>query len=990
MRLFQTPVQAAQWLREQVGSGSLSVDSRCINAGDGFIAWPGAAVDGRLFVEQVLSSGAAACLVEAQSDRNWSWADDPRVGTYFGLKKDLSKIAALYYGDPSKSLEVLAITGTNGKTSTSWWVAQALTTLKHKCGVIGTLGMGTLDDLEDSGLTTPDPIRLHRVLRSLKECGVKACSIEASSIGLEEYRFDGVQVKVALLTNVTQDHLDYHGTMDAYWQAKRRLFDWRRGLDAVVINRDDPYGEQLAKELQAERGAKKVITYSIADVNVLGRSAATIRAVNLEYLYDGVAFDLCESDDVIPMQLGLLGGYNISNLLGVVGVLRALGYSLRHAALACQHLMPVPGRLQNVFSLNENACKVVVDYAHTPDALENVLQTLQPLAMTRGGRLLCLFGCGGERDATKRSKMGRIAQTLADVVVVTSDNPRGDDPQIIIQHIKSGMSEERGQLYLEPNRRRAIELVLKLAAPEDIVLLAGKGHEWYQEIKGHRYPFSDAGIASQILNAQITSVKAQVEGTNDVVMGMLTLRQVKEILQSQGIVVRLHGDGERVFARVNSDTRTLQEGDLFVALKGDSFDGHDFVMQAFEKGAVAVLAERGFDSVRVVGLEVNNTLKALAALARGWRDCFSIPVIGVTGSNGKTTVTQMIASILNVALGDDALATQGNFNNEIGVPLSVLRLRAGHKAAVFELGMNHVGEIEKLAHIVQPTVALVNNAQREHLEFMDTVQAVAHENGQVIDALPLSGTAVLPVDDVFINIWKGLAQQRKVVTFGLEQVDADYYVKSFVWNDGAWNLDVHTPQGVLVSRLHCAGLHNVKNVIAAVACAAEAGISLGVIADGIRLFQPVKGRSQVEVVTLGQKKVTLVNDTYNANPDSVRAAIDVLSELPQPSLLILGDMGEVGASGKEFHEEVGVYAREKNITTLFGLGEMVKDTVEAFDAKSIQGHYFTSIDFLNQALAEQAKDYASILVKGSRFMRMERVVVYLQEITNTVGDHHAA
>lgn len=980
MTVLHSPLQAALWLREQVGSGSLSVDSRLIASGDGFIAWPGAAADGHLFVADVLNLEAAACLVEAHGAEHWPWVNDSRVGLYTGLKKDIAQIAALYYGEPSLQMDVLAVTGTNGKTSTSWWIAQALTVLRQTCGVIGTLGMGTLDALEDSGLTTPDPVRFHRTLRSLCDRGVKACAVEASSIGIEEHRFDEVYVKVALLTNVTQDHLDYHGSMEAYWQAKRRLFDWP-GVEAVVINLDDAYGERLVRELQAQHSNKKIITYSVEKTSGQGKGIATLKAVNLVHLPDGVAFDLCEKGEQVHLQLGLLGTYNVSNILGVIGALRALGYSLQQAATACQSLMPVPGRLQHVFSMRTDACKVIVDYAHTPDALSNALEALQPVAKARDGKLWCIFGCGGDRDASKRPLMRQAVQALADEVVATSDNPRTENPEKILNDVMSGQKESE-HLRVIADRKQAIVYVLGKTSNSDVVLIAGKGHEPYQEVNGVRYPFSDADIASQILNAAHQEQSNRNEK-------MLMLRQAQDLLQSQGVMARLHDDSARIFSRVHTDTRSLQIGDLFVALRGEQFDGHQFLSQAVQKGAVAVLAEHGLEQTQMPGLEVANSLKALGALASGWRSCHELPVIGVTGSNGKTTTTQMIASILNAWLDEAALATQGNLNNNIGVPLSVLRLRSHHKAAVFELGMNHSGEIKGLAQIIKPTVALVNNAQREHLEFMATVEAVAKENGQVITALPQDGVVVLPAEDQFVGVWKKMAHARRVVTFGLNGVSADYSA-SYQWEQDAWALYVITPEGKFECRLHCAGLHNVKNALAAVACAQQVGAPLEKIAQGLNTFKPVQGRSQVEILNLNDHRITLINDTYNANPDSVRAAIDVLADLPAPSLLILGDMGEVGSEGKAFHHEIGVYARQKGISGLWGTGELVKEAVAAFGGSDQNGRYFTGTEELAESLLAQAEKYASVLVKGSRFMKMERVVERLQSTLNQDGGHHAA
>jgi UDP-N-acetylmuramoyl-tripeptide--D-alanyl-D-alanine ligase len=427
---------------------------------------------------------------------------------------------------------------------------------------------------------------------------------------------------------------------------------------------------------------------------------------------------------------------------------------------------------------------------------------------------------------------------------------------------------------------------------------------------------------------------------------------------------------------VHTDTRTLEPGDLFVALKGERFDGNDFLLEARAKGAVAAICqgagEAALARAGLPGLVVADSKLALGQLATGWRAQFKLPLIAVTGSNGKTTVTQMIAAILQAFKPQAMLATQGNFNNDIGVPLTLLRLRAQHEVAVIELGMNHPGEIATLAAMTRPTVALVNNAQREHLEFMASIGAVAHENGAVIQALAGSGVAVFPADDTYSALWLALADQRPHLTFeiGVPGELTDIACAQPVWASGAWDVQVRTPAGPLRYALHVAGLHNVKNSLAATACTLAAGVPLAGIARGLEAFAPVKGRSNAMAVEVGGKLLTLVDDTYNANPDSVRAAIDVLGDLPGPRLLVLGDMGEVGDEGPRLHAEVGAYARTRGIETLYGLGEMTSIAVEQFGA----GRHFTDIDALNASTLETLPSMASVLVKGSRFMKMERVV----------------
>nr|WP_240939599.1 UDP-N-acetylmuramoyl-tripeptide--D-alanyl-D-alanine ligase [Diaphorobacter sp. HDW4A] len=436
---------------------------------------------------------------------------------------------------------------------------------------------------------------------------------------------------------------------------------------------------------------------------------------------------------------------------------------------------------------------------------------------------------------------------------------------------------------------------------------------------------------------------------------------------------RLIGDGGVAFARVHSDTRTLAAGDLFVALKGERFDANAFLAQAREAGAVATIAHGGLQEAGLSGIQVPDSLRAMGALAAGWRKQWHGPLIGVTGSNGKTTVTQMIASILRAWKGDAAFATQGNLNNDIGVPLTLMRLNASHTAAVIEMGMNHPGEIAYLADIARPTVALVNNAQREHLEFMQTVEAVARENGSVFASLPRDGVAVFPAEDEYTPLWRELAASRKVLTFA--ENAGDVRCTRAAWQDAGWKAEIATPQGSFETELHIAGRHNVTNALAATACAVAAGVPLFAIAKGLAQFEPVKGRSRAVVLTLAGRAVTLVDDSYNANPDSVRAAIDVLAGLPKPQLLVMGDMGEVGDQGPQFHVEAGAYAREHGIDRLFALGDL---STHAAQACGPRAQHFEDMASLLAAVQASLPEVGSVLVKGSRFMKMEQVVQALQ------------
>jgi UDP-N-acetylmuramyl-tripeptide synthetase len=481
---------AAQWLRGRV-TGTLHCDSRKVAAGDGFVAWPGAATDGRKHVPSALAQGAAACLVELEGAQAFGF-DGPAIAGYPQLKSATGPIAAAWFEQPSQQLDVLAVTGTNGKTSTAWWLAQALSHLQPQpipCGVIGTLGIGRPPDVEFVGLTTPDPVLLQGQLRRFLDDGLKACAIEASSVGIAERRLDGTRVHVAIFTNFTQDHLDYHGTMQAYWDAKAELFRWP-GLEAAVVNIDDPKGQDLAQSL--EGGALDLWTVSCLE-------PARLAAADIGYDEHGLQFTVYEGAQRHALATRLIGHYNVSNLLGVIATMRALGVPLADAVRACESVLPVPGRMERLSERGKPM--VAVDYAHTPDALDKALQALKPLAQQRGGKLWCVFGCGGDRDPTKRPLMAAVVEKNADHVVVTSDNPRSEKPENIISQILLGLSHDEC-VQVQADRSLAIAETIAAAAPADVVLLAGKGHEDYQEVAGIKLPFSDKVHAQAALDAR--------------------------------------------------------------------------------------------------------------------------------------------------------------------------------------------------------------------------------------------------------------------------------------------------------------------------------------------------------------------------------------------------------------------------------------------------------------------------------------------------------
>ena len=949
-----------------------STDTRALGAGDVFVAWPGAARDPRQFVPQALAAGAAAVLIEAEGAQHFGFSD-ARIVAVEGLKALAGLLAAAWYGHPSEAVRLLAITGTNGKTSCALWTAQALNAAGQRCGVIGTLGAGWPDALHSTGFTTPDPVRLQAALATLRAQGAVWCAIEASSIGLVEHRLGGCAIHAAAFTNLTQDHLDYHGDMAAYAQAKQRLFAWP-GLRHAVLNLDDTFAAQTLLADCRARGLKVQTTALLTMADWHAEDIVqTATGQRLTVVHDNVRHGL---------ELPVLGAFNLSNLLLVAALLRTAGLGDAQILAALRTVRPAPGRMQLLGG--QGTPLAVIDYAHTPDALDKALHALRPVAAARKGKLWCIFGAGGDRDTRKRPLMAQAAETLADRVVLTSDNPRSEAPHVILQDLLAGL-QQPAQALLVQDRAVAIAQTLAHAAAHDVVLIAGKGHENTQEIAGRKLAFSDAFHARMALAARGA--------------GLFSLSEAQGWIGAGAQVI---GDAHTAPDSVQTDSRKLTPGALFVALRGERFDAHDFFPQAAASGAVALLAERDVAASGLAGIEATDSRRALGLLARGWRRQQTLPLIAVTGSNGKTTVTQMLAHVLAAWQGEDArLATQGNFNNDVGLPLTLLRLRPQHQAAVVELGMNHPGEIAWLASLAEPTVALVNNAQREHQEFMHSVEAVARENGAVIAALPPQGVAVFPADDAQSAIWADLAQSRRCLRFALRETDAatsDAEVSGLAfYRQGQLRLQLHTPAGHAEVGLQLLGRHNARNALAASAAALAAGAPLDAICRGLEAFSPVAGRLVPRRLQLpGGNSLLLIDDSYNANPDSVRAAIDVLAELPGRGLLVLGDMGEVGDNGPAFHAEVGAYAAQRGIAALWACGDLTAHAAIAARAAGL-AEARHSADLSGLPLqAESLRGFDNMLVKGSRFMRMEQAVQTLAALVagsqgaSSQEAHHAA
>jgi len=1028
-------------LRQQSACGRLISMVQDLGRADWLVARPGQ----RMGLTDLLKAAQAAQafgvvvdVTDAAAARDWMATQQSRLAlmTLPQLAQRAGIVAAAFYGRPSERLSVTGITGTNGKTTVARGLARSLAWRGRSAVAVGTLGIHRFDRTGDqivektlapAGLTSLDAVSLQRRLAECLADGVQEVVLEASSIGLLQGRLAGCRFQDVALTSFSQDHLDVHKTMDDYARAKSLLFA-APGVDGSVRAR--PIAGQLALPAALADGAA-ILWVTVALGKKDGEEAKEAWASAAVPQNEDLVLFAAEQGPrgtriaiALPRQSPVEGDYwfvspgvhNLQNAAVVAGLLYRRGFSAEDILDCLARFETPPGRMQPVHLVAAGSLlqgpAVYVDYAHTPDALQQALAGLRPMAQARGGKLLCVFGCGGNRDPGKRPLMGEQAALGADWMVVTSDNPRHESPSAIAQEIVSGLSPEaRRRCLVELDRGRAIECAIDMATAADVLLIAGKGHETTQEIAGSTLPFSDVAFAARVLADWYP---------------MPTLSGLLDGLARQGLTTgRRYGPALESWAHrppvsVSIDSRTVAPGALFIALGGTRFDGHDYLGQAFAQGAVAALVSRApTDAQQADGLlgpciEVTDSQAALSALSAQWRGAWRGRLAAVTGSNGKTTVKEMSAAVLRAAHGSSAVwATPGNLNNHLGVPLSLLGLRARHRVAVLEIGMNHPGEISGLAALASPDLALVTNAQREHQEFMASVRACAEENAQTFQWVNRGGSIVVPRDPDHEPLWWEMTQGRpdlRHLRFGLTQDECAQGVSGYTaeclaeveaalpiafglqFIPQASRQAENDPQFVrpAAGRVSLLGIgrHLARNASGAAALGLGLGIPMEAVVAGLNSFVPVAGRGRVHPLDTQQ---WLVDDSYNANPDSVLAAIAALASVDGAHALVLGDMGEVGDQGPAFHAEVLQAAQAQQISSVLVFG---KAATEAALRTGI-GQPFSDIDALITSLNDwldgpsfkATKTRQTVWVKGSRFMRMERVV---QAILHRKEQHASA
>ncbi len=984
-------------LDDSLRVAEICTDSRKIAPSSCFVALAGSHRDGHDYLDSAVDSGAVAAVVSAgrvSAERAATFAipvievDDSRVA--------LGRLAASLYRNPAERMSMIGITGTNGKTTVSYLIEQTLHGLGLQTGVIGTIDYRFVDrdgvcQTRPARLTTPDPLTLQATLREMADSGVSHVIMEASSHALQQHRLDPIRFDLAVFTNLSQDHLDYHRTMEDYFTAKCRLFRrYMRPRGTVVVSEETA----AAAGNWSDRVAGLCRSLKLRTI-VCGESVeADLRLVDYTTARDGVSCRLADRHNrQYRIGSGLIGRFNITNLHSAFAVLTALGHDPEICADLLGKAAGAPGRIDPVrLARAEEQPTVIVDYAHTPDALEKVLSALKGLEHRR---LICVFGCGGDRDLSKRQPMGMVAARLADILIVTDDNPRTEKPEDIRKAVIEGITgsglkpcaagwnssdPSSEKCYLEiGDRGTAIHLAVTGSTPDDIVLIAGKGHETSQSAGGKKRFFDDTLCARQAsLGWNLPSVVSATAGT----------------VVNRGRETR--------FAGVSTDTRTIAEGDIFVALKGDVFDGHAFLEKAIDNGARCLVTTdtEELPDREICCVQVDDTLAALGALAndrlRRVREVSSPVVVGLTGSCGKTTVKEMTAAIFSCRWPDEedrppgrVLKTAGNFNNLIGLPLSLLPVGAHHRGVVLEMGMNSPGEIGRLTAIADPDICCITNVHQAHLEGVGSIEGVAAAKAELFQRSRPDSIRVVNCDDEHILGIVDTFGGRKI---GFAVTEQGLGRSPEVWaetvradENGHLSFTLHVGESAEVITIEAPGLHNASNCCAAAAIAHAAGIDFAAIVAGLRQFRSSSNRMERLTSSGGLK---ILNDSYNANPASMASGLRTLGELGcRARMAVLGDMLELGEASADLHRSVGNVAAQSDLAYLALVGtfaDQIKQGALTSGMKPERIRVFTDknevagwIGELLRSSRLQPGDW--LLVKASRGLALDTVVTQIME-----------
>lgn len=911
-----------------------------------FVCIKGTRFDGHDFAEEILEKGAVCVVTEYDIGiENQIIVENSRI--FYG------HLCAIWFNHPERRMKLIGVTGTNGKTTLATMIKDILTDKGHRVGFIGTTGAlikGQPVKTDDATPTTPRAYELYSLFYEMAKNGCDCVVMEVSSFALEQYRIGPAKFRIGIFTNLTQDHLDYHGSMENYYQAKKLLFT--EHCETAIINIDNKYGLRLYDEL-ADTDVERISC-------TISGQPADISGSNIKFT-DGITkFWVSAANKNYPFHLRMMGSYNVLNAVQAIAACVKLNLGINSISTALSIFKGVKGRCE--FIPTGRDFMVICDYAHSPDALENMLPNIKENCK---GRLICLFGCGGDRDKTKRPLMAQAVEKYADMIVVTSDNPRNEDPEAIIDDIICGFTLFKPYIRIT-DRKAAIRRAITIAEKDDIIVLAGKGHEDYQVLKDDTHVHFDE---REIVNEIMHSYTRKRFDPN--IVELMSINEIMDVTGGKPYSIRSY-DRKIPMSSIFSDTRNVIPGGVFVALKGELFDGHDFAAQAVEQGAVCAITERTL--LDVPSIVVKSTRKALLDLARYFRMKFDPVVVGVTGSVGKTTTKDMIA--LALSCKHSVYKTPGNHNNEIGLPFTIFNFNNSCSAAVLEMGMSDFGEMERLSRTAHPNICVITNIGYSHIENLGSREGILEAKLEILKGADRKAPLIVNCDDPMLApIQEEYDGYREVITYGINSEKADYRATEIESYPDRMYFNVRRKGEIICDvTLYCLGRHNIYNALAAIATAVSAGCDPVAAAEMLSGFQPDSLRQHIQK----RGEQTIIVDCYNASPTSMEAAIDVLCEM-QPKgngrrVAVLGDMLELGNQAPELHEQIGEYVVKKAVDVLVCYGENAKYIAKRAGELGMHAGHSEDKRMVLNFLKYKLRPNDIVLFKASRGMHMEELI----------------
>ena len=915
---------------QKIHVNGICFDSRKVKKNYIFFAIKGNKTSGTRFINEAISKGASAIITHKKE--KYKNLQTPLI-LVDDVRKSLSEACSNFYKE--KPTNIIAVTGTNGKSSVANFFYQILKLNKIPVASIGTLGVFSQNYKKKINLTSLDPLSLHKILQILAKKKINNVILEASSHGLDQRRLDNLNIKTGIFTNLSHDHLDYHKNMKSYLSSKMYLFDSLLKRNSKIITDEDNKEFVILKKIANRRNLKKI---------TIGTNKGKIKILNNKYKNNKQNIQISINSKIFNIEVPLIGYFQIKNLL--MAVLAALNCGLNEKKIfsQIQKIKPTSGRLECVKNLSNNSI-IIVDFAHTPDALEKSLIALKNQFKKK---ILIVFGCGGERDKKKRYVMGKIAAKYCYKIFVTDDNPRNENPKKIRSSIIKGCKKKAIEIA---NRKKAIKTAISELKSNQLLLVAGKGHEQTQDYGNKIITFSDKKLIKNTTNNKKFHLSKKNFQNN----------MLKEIFKSNKFK-KINYSG------VSINTKTIKKNNLFFAIKGKKNDGHKFVKEAINKGAIKSIISKKIKKIsKAKVIKVKNTLSSLNNLARVTRNNSSAQIIGITGSVGKTTLKNLISfSLKNYGRVHNS---PFSYNNKYGVPLSLSNLKNNIDYGVFEIGMDKKGEIDNLSKLVRPEVGVITNIAGAHFRNFNTLYDIAKAKAEIINNISNDGNIILNKDSKFFSFFSAKARKKGInITSFSYKKGADVSLLSIKKIHNYFKLKINVKGKTFVINSKYSTKSFIKNILACISIILVLNLNLNKIQKKLVYFKIPEGRGDIKIIKKFNKKFKFIDESYNANPLSMMSAINNMSYYDKNKkyrkFALLGDMLDLGRKSKKFHKELSTTINKSDIDKVFVYGKYIRGTFDnLFISK--KGKVFKNLNEAHNHFGKILRNNDLLMVKGS-------------------------